>query len=287
MHLYGIRVSRRREMAAQAGQKLRATAALMLGLIAGTPSGFAQQEANPAPPQTHSASSLPSAPAPTPTEPLDLRQTQRDFSNPAHGLLDLPWKPYTATEIPAASFMNSVRLTDLVKNGKIYLSLSDAMALAIENNYDIAIARYNLDIADTDILRSKAGGVLRGVNSGVISNTLGNAGGTLTSGGGPGGTSGGAGGAAAGVGGLVTSTISAGPLPENRDPLLAGTIQLERAKLPQANLLFSGGKSALTTNTNCTTSAIARASSPVPRCRWVSITAGLPPITHSRTTART
>ena len=72
--------------------------------------------------------------------------------------------------------MNSVRLTDLVKDGKIYLSLSDAMALAIENNYDIAIARYNLDIADTDILRAKAGAVLRGVNSGVISNTLGGAG---------------------------------------------------------------------------------------------------------------
>ena len=51
-----------------------------------------------------------------------------------------------------------------MRNGKIYLSLSDAIALALENNYDIAIARINLDIADTDILRAKAGANLRGVS---------------------------------------------------------------------------------------------------------------------------
>ena len=154
------------------------------------------------------------------------------------------------TQIPAASFTNSVRLSDLVKDGKIYLSLSDALALALENNYDLAIARYNLDIADTDILRAKAGASLRGVNSGVISNTLGGSGSTLNAGGGPGGTTGGSGGAAAGTQGLVLSTSGAGPLPENRDPVLAGTITLERAKQPQSNTLFSGGKSALTTNTD-------------------------------------
>ena len=64
---------------------------------------------------------------------------------------------YRPTSIGKASFANSVRLDNLVKDGKIYLSLSDAIALAIENNYDIAIARYDLDIADTDILRTKTG----------------------------------------------------------------------------------------------------------------------------------
>ena len=59
-----------------------------------------------------------------------------------------------------------MRLADLVKNGKIYLSLSDAIALAIENNYDIAIARYDLDIADTDILRTKTGAAPLGAPSG-------------------------------------------------------------------------------------------------------------------------
>ncbi len=274
MHLYSTRVFERPAIAARtvrgpqgqafvrgvkvrgprggkaAGQKLRAAAVLTLGLIAGIPSGFAQQEVNPAPPQNKTASSLPSAPTPTPTEPLDLRQTQRDFSRPAHSMLGLPWEVYMPTNIPPARFVNAVRPTELVRDGKIYLSLADALALAIENNYDIAIARYNLDIADTDILRAKAGAVLRGVNSGVISNTLGGAASTLNAGGGPGGTTGGSGGAAAGLGGLVTSTISAGPLPENRDPVVTGTIQLERAKQPQSNLLFSGGKSALTTNTD-------------------------------------
>ncbi len=47
---------------------------------------------------------------------------------------------YRPTTIAKADFNNSVRLTDLVKDGKIYLSLSDAIALALENNYDIAIA---------------------------------------------------------------------------------------------------------------------------------------------------
>ena len=42
-------------------------------------------------------------------------------------------------------------------DGKLYLSLNDAIALALENNLDIAIARYNLNIADTDMLRAKAG----------------------------------------------------------------------------------------------------------------------------------
>ena len=55
-----------------------------------------------------------------------------------------------------------------MKDGKIYLSLSDAIALAIENNYDIAIARYDLDIADTDILRTKTGAAPLGAPSGLV-----------------------------------------------------------------------------------------------------------------------
>ncbi len=260
MHLYGTRVFERREVSrrtvrGQVGQgsrgagRLRSIAAVMLALVAGAPSGFAQ-EAKPVPPQGRSASSLPSEPAPTPTEPLSLRQTARDFSKPAGPLLGNPINAYRPTQIPPASFTNSVRLTDLVKEGKIYLSLSDALALALENNYDLAIARYNLDIADTDILRAKAGASLRGVNSGVVANTLGGSSSTLTAGGGPGGTTGGSGGAASGTSGLVLSTSGAGPLPEDRDPVVGGTIQLERAKQPQVNTLFSGGKSALTTNTD-------------------------------------
>ncbi|HEY3706029.1 MAG TPA: TolC family protein [Terracidiphilus sp.] len=228
---------------------LRATAALMLALITGVPSGFAQQATTNLP-QPKQSSGLPAAPEPLATSPASLRQTQHDYSRPNGDIFHSPQKMYSPTDVTAASFANSVRLDNLVRDGKIYLSLSDAIALAIENNYDIAIARYNLDIADTDVLRSKAGAALRGVNSGVVTNTLGGGGSTLASGGGPGGTTGGSGGAASGTGGLVTSTVSAGPLPETIDPALTGSIQLERAKQLQTNVLFSGGKSSFTSNTD-------------------------------------
>ena len=102
--------------------------------------------------------SCPSAPAPVLTQPLDLRPTESRFFKAVRAAC---WEiRSTCTgrrRFAKASFANSVRLANLVKDGKIYLSLSDAIALAIENNYDIAIARYDLDIADTDILRAKAG----------------------------------------------------------------------------------------------------------------------------------
>ena len=255
MHLYGTGVFERRNdvvrvVPGRSAARLRATAAVMITLLAGVPSGFAQQQGKPTTPKTSASSSLPQEPEPTATQPLSLRQTARNYSKPTGDILGNPLKMYTPTKVPPASFVNSVRLDNLVKDGKIYLSLSDALALALENNYDIAIARYNLDIADTDILRARAGALLRGVNSGVVANTLGGAASTLAGGGGPGGTTVGSGGAASGSSGLVLSTNGAGPAPEVTDPSLIGTIQLERAKLPQSNVLFSGGKSALSQNTD-------------------------------------
>ena len=71
------------------------------------------------------------------------------------------------------------------------LSMDDAVALALENNLDIGIARYNLSIADTDILRTRAGAVLLGVNTGILQGTPGGGVGGLsgTVGSGAGGTS--------------------------------------------------------------------------------------------------
>ncbi|MFC5865472.1 TolC family protein [Acidicapsa dinghuensis] len=225
--------------------KLRATAVVLLGLTTAMPPGlFAQQTS----PQAGNKvfNELPAAPAPTDTEPLFLRSTSKNYLKP-YEVITNPKKFYEGADVPNANFMNSLRLTDLVKNGKIYLSLSDALTLALENNYDLAIARYNLDIADTDILRAKSGSLLRGVNSGLVTNTLGGTSSTLTVGGGPGGTSAGA---ATGATGLVISTDGAGPLPPNYDPYITGTLQWERASAPQSNTLFSGGKTSLTTNTN-------------------------------------
>ena len=152
-------------------RRLDAIAAVILTLGAGVPSGYAQQAATVVPDK--SAADLPQEPAPTLTQPLNLRQSPRDFSKPAGRMLGNPIKPYLPTTISKSSFLNSPRLTDMVKDGKIYLSLSDALALALENNYDIAISRYYMDLADLDILRAKAGSTLFGSGATVNSNTQG------------------------------------------------------------------------------------------------------------------
>jgi outer membrane protein TolC len=76
--------------------------------------------------------------------------------------------PNQAAPLPPASrrvsFDNSQRVRDLIRAGNLYLSLQDALALAIENNLDIELQRYNLPVADAEILRARGGGVTRGVN---------------------------------------------------------------------------------------------------------------------------
>jgi len=203
MHLFGTRVFEQQEETAvkhggqagrtQSGNRIRALAAVVLTLAAGVQPGFAQQQAGAgANAPEKAASELPAAPAPVLTEPLDLRTSARDYSKPAARLLGNPINIFKPTSIPKASFANSVRLADMVKDGKIYLSLSDALALALENNYDIAIARFDLDIADTDILRTRTGAAPLGAPSGLITGTLGGSATILSTGGGPGGTAGGA-----------------------------------------------------------------------------------------------
>jgi outer membrane protein TolC len=209
---------------------LRAVAAVMLGLAAGVPSGFAQQPTSINP--EHQASNLPSAPTPTVTDPLFLRPTERDFTKPHGDIFRNPLHEYMPTSIAKSNFENSVRLKDLVKDGKIYLSLSDAIAVALENNYDVAIARYYLDIADVDLLRARAGSGLRGVGASVLQNTQGGTSQTLSASGAPGGVSG----ATTGSLGIVVGSDGAGPAPENLDPALSGTVQFERAEAPETSI---------------------------------------------------
>src|SRR6266536_403174 len=71
-----------------------------------------------------------------------------------------PIGPYTSRHLAAPNLANTARIDGLMHDGKLYLSLNDAIALALENNLDIAIARYNLNIADTDVLRARAGSVI-------------------------------------------------------------------------------------------------------------------------------
>ena len=184
-----------------------------------------------------------------PTQPLYLRPAAKDYTRP-HRPFPNPFSIYKSTNYPTPRLSNSPRLDDLLRDGKIYLSLSDAVTLALENNYDIAIARINLDIADTDLLRARAGSSLRGVSTGLVANTLGGSSSTVTGGGGPGGTSSGSGGGGAGASGLVLSTNGAGPVPENLDPYLTGALEYEATDSQCSNVLLCGGKSDIYTDTS-------------------------------------
>ena len=59
---------------------------------------------------------------------------------------------------------NSPRVHELIRAGNLYLSLQDALSLAIENNLDIELQRYLLPTGDTELLRAKGGGIVRGLN---------------------------------------------------------------------------------------------------------------------------
>src|ERR1700675_1241191 len=162
---------------------------------------------------------------PSKSQPFDVKEYSKPRS-PFPNLL----APYTARHVAPPNVANTPRIDQLLHDGKLYISMNDAVALALENNLDIAIARYNLNIADTDIWRSKAGASILGVNSGVVQNTPGGGVGGLGTqvGSGQGGTSVAAGGAGTGSGGLVVSTLGSGPLITSFDPILAGTFQLDQ-----------------------------------------------------------
>src|SRR5580704_11840531 len=152
-----------------------------------------------------------------------------------------PIAPYEPRHLADPSLANTARIDQFMHDGKLYLSLNDAIALALENNLDIAIARYNLNIADTDVLRAKAGASILGVNAGVVQNTPGGGVGGLGGqvGSGTGGTSAGAGGAGTGAGGLVVSTLGVGPAITSFDPILTGTLQWDHFN-QLASSVFTG-----------------------------------------------
>jgi outer membrane protein TolC len=154
-----------------------------------------------------------------------------------------PFNAYLPDQVPEPVLANSPRMDHLIRDGRLYLSLRDAIDLALENNLDLAIARYNLPIANTDILRTQAGGFFRGVNTGVVQGTPGGGVGgfgTGAPGGGAGGTTGGAGGAGAGASGLVQSTLGAGTAVSSYDPIINVVGGAEHQTSPVANQQIYG-----------------------------------------------
>src|SRR5277367_3166208 len=71
--------------------------------------------------------------------------------------------PYREKEVSPANFDNTPRIRQLLRGGNLYLSLRDAVALAIENNLDIELERFAIPLAGTETLRAQGGGLLRGL----------------------------------------------------------------------------------------------------------------------------
>jgi outer membrane protein len=140
------------------------------------------------------------------------------FTRPDQG-----WKKWTRTyrptEVPPVNLSNSNRLELLIKGGNLYLSVQDAIALALENNIDIEVQRYGAIVQDANILRAQAGGALRGATPGVTSGA-GNLPSTIT-----------------GANGLVQQS---GPAIPNFDPTLVGALQAGHITSPQNNSIVSG-----------------------------------------------
>ena len=113
-----------------------------------------------------------------PDSPRPQRLAVKDYSKP-NSHFPNPVGPYMARHLPPADLLNTPRIEQLLRDGKLYLSMNDAVALALENNLDIAISRYNLNIADTDVLRANAGANTLGVSLGLLQGTPGGSSGGL------------------------------------------------------------------------------------------------------------
>jgi outer membrane protein len=183
--------------------------------------------------QQNGTAPSPTATAPSAPEPARPAQGQqvymKDYATPRPSFPRI-WKPYESRPVPEPNLVNTGRIDSLMRDGKIYLSIDDAVALTLENNLDLYIARYNLNIADTDYLRAKSGANILGVNAGVVQNTpgggVGGLGGTVGSG--TGGTTVAPSGVATGTNGLVTSTLGIGSTVTSFDPVFTSTLQLDK-----------------------------------------------------------
>ncbi len=147
-------------------------------------------------------------------------------------------RPYKAPTIPPVRLKNSDRLRSLIRAGKLYLTVQDVLALAIENNLDLEVDRYGPIVAEWQLERQQAGGPLRGVTGG---NTLVNqatsgqgiAGSQLSAGlAGSGNNTGGN-----GAGAAVVSQI--GPITPNLDPVLQNATLFSHTTIPQPNTIQS------------------------------------------------
>ena len=153
-------------------------------------------------------------------------------------------RPFQSQGVAPVNLANSSRLDSLLRAGKLYLSLKDTIALALENNLDIELQRYGPEISKASLMRAQAGGLLRGVpptvqqgpqsaQAQVTGATTGGAGGGSTAqgrqvfaagGGDTGGT-------------VITQT---GTAVQNLDPVFVSTLNTGHRTRPQSNTITTG-----------------------------------------------
>ncbi len=143
-------------------------------------------------------------------------------------------RPYQAADVPPVRLSDSGRLASLVRAGKLYLTAQDAVALALENNIDIEVSRYNPLIATWNVERAQAGGALPGVPSTASQS------GTVASGQGVAGSQAAAGvsiaGSGKGTGASTNATITQiGPVTQVFDPVVQETTSFSHTSVPQPN----------------------------------------------------
>ena len=178
------------------------------------------------------------APADDPP-PQETPATHPSLDEP-HGFLARLTHPYRARPVPPPSLANSNRIESLLRGGNLYLSLQDTIALALENNLDIAIQRYGPQVADAVVLQTEAGGFARGVSTNV---TAGPSSASVASSGTTPGTNQNAvsqasAGTASAVGGSVLQ--SSGPAIPSLDPALTANMSWGHATSPQSSAFVTG-----------------------------------------------
>ena len=190
-------------------KKLQAYTAVLCAILVAAPPTFGQQSSAP-----------------------ESRGPQIDIERP-HWYSGMA-QPYQPRTVPPVSVSNSSRIDSLLRAGNLYLSLSDAIALALENNLDVEIERYEFSLAEADLLRARSGAAIQGIPTNVLGGIPTGAGIALL---GSGNTGIGAAGAA--------SPLGAGL---SYDPALTGALNFGHTTTPQANTVTSGTSALVTAN---------------------------------------
>lgn len=113
--------------------------------------------------QTANPKTEPSVPSQSDTKKIS-DASPRQYSQGNRALPDA-FSPYMQLSIPLPRLSNTDRMGELVKDGKLNLSLQDAVELALEDSTDVAVARYNPWLAEATLLKARSSSAAANVAS--------------------------------------------------------------------------------------------------------------------------